>query len=53
MQHCGQKAGASSPPGPGRRGLSYRLYAGLAAARGFVCWQQWQAWAPLGFQGLC
>jgi hypothetical protein len=43
MKSCCQEAGAPPPRGPGRRWLSYLLYAGLAAALGFVLWQQWQA----------
>ncbi|GAB3637805.1 hypothetical protein GCM10027422_33950 [Hymenobacter arcticus] len=42
-QRCCQEAGAPPPRGPGRRWLSYLLYAGLAAVLGFVLWQQWQA----------
>ena len=43
MKSCCQEAGAPLPRGPGRRWLSYLLYAGLAAALGFVLWQQAQA----------
>ena len=37
------RSGRPSPRGPVRRLLSYLLYAGVAAALGFVLWQQWQA----------
>jgi hypothetical protein len=43
MKSCCQEAGAPPPRRPGRRWLSYLLYAGLAAALGFVLWQQAQA----------
>ena len=43
MKSCCAEAGAPPPRGPGRRLLSYLLYAVLAAALGFVLWQQWQA----------
>lgn len=42
MKSCCEEAGAAPPRGP-RRLLAYLLYAVLAAALGFVLWQQWQA----------
>ena len=43
MKSCCEEAGVPAPKGPVRRLLSYLLYAVVAAALGFVLWQQWQA----------
>ncbi|WP_262714379.1 hypothetical protein [Hymenobacter busanensis] len=43
MKSCCEQGNAPAPRGPGRRLLSYLLYAALAAALGLVLWQQLQA----------
>ncbi|WP_262709687.1 MULTISPECIES: hypothetical protein [Hymenobacter] len=43
MKSCCEEAGTPPRRGPGRRLLSYLLYAVLAATLSFVLWQQWQA----------
>ena len=43
MKDCCEPASGPPPRGPFRRLLTGLLYAMLAAALGFVLWQQWQA----------
>ena len=43
MKDCCEPAAGPPPRGPLRRLLTGVLYAVLAAALGFVLWQQWQA----------
>lgn len=43
MKNCCEPAGAPPPKGPARRFLAYAVYTALAAALGFVLWQQFGA----------